>query len=236
MTAAEPSDKTSFRDVKAEILRRIGTNDWGPGTLLPGEVDLAAEFGCARATVNRAMRELTEEGILERRRKAGTRVRASPRREARFAIPVVRDEIEAQGAAYRYSLIEREIRNAPGWLRARMGLAAGARVLHLTCQHFADAAPFQFEDRWISLDALPLARGADFTRTGPTEWLIATAPYSEVEISFLAAIADADLAGHLGLDPGAPVFTVERTSWWQGRAITHVRLAFGPGYRMTTRY
>ena len=66
-----PAEKVSFRDVKAEILRRITQQEWVPGALLPGEVDLAAEFAVARATVNRAMRELTEEGLLERANSVG---------------------------------------------------------------------------------------------------------------------------------------------------------------------
>ena len=54
-------------------------------------------YGAARATVSRAMRELADDGIVERRRKTGTRVRLSPIRQARFGIPVVKTEIEEAG-------------------------------------------------------------------------------------------------------------------------------------------
>ena len=59
--------KMGFREIKGEILRRIQHREWPPGALVPGEVELAEEFGCARATVNRAMRELVEEGMIERK-------------------------------------------------------------------------------------------------------------------------------------------------------------------------
>jgi GntR family histidine utilization transcriptional repressor len=226
----------SFRAVKAAILARIGGGDWGPGTLLPGEVELAAAFGCARATVNRALTELADEGIVDRRKRAGTRVRLSPRREARLAIPIARDEVTAAGAAYGYRLDRREVAGAPAWVAARMGLPAGAPVLHLVACHLADGRPWQAEDRWISLDVLPLAKTADFARTAPTEWLVATLPYSEVEVAFLAAEAEAETATLLSVALGAAVFRIERTTWWQERSVTHVRLSFAPGYRMTTRY
>ncbi|WP_284164325.1 GntR family transcriptional regulator [Frigidibacter sp. SD6-1] len=229
-------EKTTFRDVKAELLRRITAQLWAPGALVPGEVDLATEFGVARATVNRAMRELTEEGLLERRRKAGTRVRPSPLRAARFEIPLVRAEIEAGGRAYGYRLIGRAVMAAPGWLAARLSLAPGTRVVHLTCLHSADGAPYQFEDRWISLAALPGAGAEGFETIGPNEWLIRAVPFSEVEISFLATAAAGEVAAALGYGEGEPVFTAERTTWWQGQAITHVRLSFARGHRMTTRY
>ena len=52
----------------------IQSGIWKQGCLITVEAALAKEFGCARATVNRVLRELAQEGILERRRKAGTRV------------------------------------------------------------------------------------------------------------------------------------------------------------------
>ncbi len=228
--------KTTFRDVKEDIRRRIVAGDWAPGHLVPNEVDLAREFDCARATVNRAMRELAEEGLVERKRKAGTRVRMSPVRHAKFNIPLVRQEIETRGLAYRYALISRDIAATPDWLRARLSLAGDSRVLHLACMHLGDGSPYQFEDRWINLAALPEAADADFSQTGPNEWLIATVPYSDAEIAFSATSADPDLARHLGCAPGDALFLTERSTWWQAQAITYVRLYFQRGHRMTTRY
>ena len=228
--------RTSYHAVKADLRGKITQGQWALGALLPGEVALARGYGCARATVNRAMRELAEEGLVERRRKAGTRVRASPRRRARLDVPLVRQEVEEQGAAYGYALLGREVVTAPGpWLRARLGLGPGEEALRLRCLHRADGAPYQHEDRWISLAALPAAREADFSAVGPNEWLVATVPFSQVEIAFLAAPASAPLARHLGCAPGAALFAVERTTWWEGRALTHVHLHHRPGHRVTTR-
>jgi len=226
----------TYREIKADILGRITRGEWKPGSTIPGETELAAAYGSARATVNRAMRELADEGILERRRKAGTRVRLSPLREARFAIPPVREEIEGRGAAYRYALIESEVLPAPDWLRARLGLPPGAAVRHVACLHLADGAPYQHEDRWISLALLPQAGPADFTAAGPTEWLIAQIPFSEVEIAIAAAAADPTLAARLGCAPGEPLLVIERATRWNGAPVTFVRLAHRPGHRMTTRY
>ncbi len=228
--------KTTYRDVKADILAKITLGDWEPGSLIPNEIDLAETYGCARATVNRAMRELADEGIIERRRKAGTRVRMTPVRHARFAIPIVRDEIEGQNAAYRYALVKETALQAPDWLRARLSLGGDAKVLHLVCMHYSNGVPYQHEDRWINLAALPHAKDADFSVTGPNEWLVATIPYSNAEISFSASLADQDLSEYLDCTKGEPLFTIERSTWWEGKAITFVRLFFRPGYRMTTQY
>ena len=230
------AETTTFREVMAEIIQRITEGPWGPGTLLPGEVELAEEFGVSRTTMNRALREVSEQGFLDRKRKAGTRVRMAPIRQARFEMPVVRAEIEKTGAVYGYRLVSREVIAAPDWLRARMRLKARARVMHLICLHYADGVAFQLEDRWINASALPQAVDQDFAVVGPNEWLVATVPFSEVEISFLAVAADAGMVAHLDHSPGDPVFCVERATWWQNAAVTLVTLAHRQGYRMTTRY
>lgn len=228
--------KTDFRNVKETIRKRIVSGNWAAGDLIPNEVDLAAEFKCARATVNRAVRELAEEGLVERKRKAGTRVLASPVRKAQFEIPIVRKEIEALGRVYRYVLVQSELIIAPDWLRARMNLGNDARALHLNCIHFADDIPYQFEDRWINLEALPQAEHADFSEVGPNEWLVKAVPFSDAEISFSATSADHLLAQSLGCAVGDPLFMTERSTWWQGDALTYVRLIFQRGHKMTTRF
>ena len=109
----------------------------GPqGALVPGEIELAEEFHCARATMNRAMRELADDGIIDRKRKSGTRVKVSPTRQAKFVIPLIRKEIEDTGSSYRYTLVQRQKRRAPVWLQGRLGLSPQSNVLHLHCMHF----------------------------------------------------------------------------------------------------
>lgn len=225
----------SFRDIKSDVLARLAGGTWGPGETLPTEAELSASYGCARATVNRALRELAEEGYLERKRRSGTRVRRAPERQARVAIPQPRDEVEGQGARYAHQLLSRAEQPAPAWLATRLGLGPAAPMLHLVCLHRADGAPFQHEERWISLAALPSAGGVDFARQAPGEWLVATMPYSEVEVGFSAVAATAGQAAALRCSKGDPLFQVDRATWFGGRPVTFVRLCYHRGYRMATR-
>lgn len=226
--------RNSFRDIKAELERRISRRVWEPGATMPGEEALAAEFGAARATVNRALQELARSGLIERKRKSGTRVALHPVREARFAIPLVRAEIEASGAAYEYRLIERREEEAPDRLRDRLGLADRARVIHVRCLHLADARAYQYEDRWINLAAVPAAAGEPFETASPNEWLVANAPFSRAQFAFGAGIASFEEAEALQLAASDAVFLAERTTWIAERAITFVRMVHPSSHRVVT--
>ncbi|GAA6161800.1 GntR family transcriptional regulator [Ruegeria sp. HU-ET01832] len=232
----QTSETTSYKDIKRTVLSRIRSGDWGPDSLLPNEQDLAAEFSCTRTTVNRALRELADEGYLERRRKAGTRVLSAPQRQARFSIPMVRDEVEALGGVYRYALVSSAREKAPDWLAARLELHTGQPVMHVRCMHFSGNTPFQYEDRWIVVDSVPQVMQADFSQIGPNEWLIQTVPFTNVELTFLASRADTTVAGFLDVPEGEPVFTGERITWLEGQPVTFAKMYFAAGYRMTTQF
>lgn len=137
---------------------------------------------------------------------------------------------------YRYVLVKHEVLCAPDWLRARLNLEPESRILHLECMHYADSAPFQFEDRWINIAAVPQVEHADFKDVGPNEWLLEQIPFTDVELSFTACAADPDLAQFLSVLAGEPVFTAERTTWLNDAPVTFARMSFGRGYRMTTRF
>jgi GntR family histidine utilization transcriptional repressor len=226
----------SYQRIKADLLDKIVRGQWKPGSLIPSEAELAEAYGSARATVNRAMRELAEEGIVERKRKSGSRVLLAPRRQARFDIPLIRREIEDLGAVYRYALVGSEVMEAPAWLRARLGLEGDGAVLHLECMHYADGTPYQHEDRWINLALLPQARHADFASLGPNEWLIAQIPFTEAEINISAQEANPAIAQHLSCQPADPLLQIERSTRWGGVPVTFVRLSFRRGHQLTTRY
>lgn len=225
-----------FQDVRDEVLNRIQTRIWPQGSLLPTELELAAEFGCARATVNRALRELADQGIVTRKRKGGTRVVTTPVKQARLPIAVVRQTIEDMNAEYRYALVSRTLIDCPAWLQAKLGLPEGTQILHLRCMHHADNRPFQYEERWINTAAVPHVMNEDFLTTGPNEWLLAEVPFSNAEIAFSAVPATGPLQDFLSVPPGTPLFQLERTTWFRKTPVTFVRMTFHQGYQMRTTY
>lgn len=224
----------SWQAVQAEVLRRIHSRQWKPGEAIPNEAELSVEFGCARATVNRALRSLADAGLLDRRRRSGTRVALHPVRKATLDIPVIRREIEGKGLGYRYSLLSRRLAEPPVEVRARLQVRAGRELLHLRALHLADGRPYVLEDRWIDPEMVPEALEVDFETLSPNEWLVANVPFEGGDIAFSAMTAGAEEAAILACRTGEGLFVIDRSTRTGGTAITAVRLIFMPGYQMQT--
>ena len=227
-------EKPTWQSIQREISRRIAERIWQPGKQIPNEVDLAAEFGCARATVNRAMRELANAGLLERRRKAGTRVALNPVRKATLEISITRLEVERRGAQYRHVVLRQTSEAPPLLISSQMGLSKSATLLHIKTLHLADNQPFMYEDRWVNPKAVPEIADTDLNQISVNEWLVQNAPFSEGDISFSAVNAGEPEAEHLAISAGSAIFTIERMTKIDSTAITLVKLYYMPGFQMHT--
>jgi len=223
-----------WEGVRDEVLRRIRARDWPPGAVIPGEEALAVEFGVARATVNRALQALAEAGLLERRRKAGTRVALLPVRKATLDISIIRQEVEARGEPYAHCVLAARMEGIPLAAALRMGVPAGVSMLFLETLHLAGGRPFAHEVRWLNPGVLPGRVVPDFAGMSANEWLVQNVAYATGDIAFSAEAATVGEAAALGISAGEPVFVTERVTWTAEAPITFVRLLHGPGYRLRT--
>ncbi len=226
--------RITWQSLHAEVSRRISDGLWKPGDLIPGEVDLAAEFGCARATVNRALRQLAQEGFLDRRRKAGTRVALHPVRKATLDISITRREVEQSGQVYSHKTLRRKQKSAPKHIQNIMGETQAA-PLYLTTLHQAGKKPFMYETRWVNTDMVPNVLDADLTQISANEWLVENALFSKGEITFSAANASDAEAKILNVATGTAIFIIDRVTWNGPNVVTIVRLAYTPSFQMSTK-
>ncbi len=224
----------TWQSVQKEVLRRIHAREWKPGDLIPNEAELAKEFRCARPTVNRALRSLAEGGLLERRRKAGTRVAVQPVAKATLNIAVIRHEVEDRGARYGYQLALREVRVAPTHISAALSVGVQERLLHVMALHLSNDTPYALEDRWINTIHVPSAIEQDFRSISANEWLLQSVPYTRGEIAFAARPATAENAKHLNCPENSALLAVNRLTWDHDQSVTAVQVLFAPGHQMRT--
>ncbi|MGV6849815.1 MAG: GntR family transcriptional regulator [Marinibacterium sp.] len=228
-------DKLTWRDVRAVVHDSILKGRYGPGDRLPRDADIAQELNCARSTVQRAMQDLSDNGLVERRRKGGTRVCVDPVTRATVDIPITRREVEQKGGCYGYQLIRCVEEPAPRSVLGACEFAQSRTMLHVEALHLSDGLPYILEDRWICLETSPEIRSVDLARQSANEWLVVNKPYTRVDLRFYAVSADANAANGLETNVGSALFVMERTTWIDAAPITTVKALTAPGYQLLTR-
>ena len=231
------NEGTLHQRIRSEIEDLIRSGVWAPGRKVPSEAELMAQFGCSRMTVNKAMSALAAEGLIVRRRRAGSFV-ARPRVHSTVLdIPDIQAEILARGETYRFDLLEQKRRKAKAGDVEEKALAAGVDLLALRGLHVAGGRPFALEDRLISLSAVPEAATTDFAAEPPGAWLLHHVPWTEAENRISAVGAGVVVAELLALDAGTALLAVERRTWRAGEPVTWVRQLFpGEAYDLVARF
>lgn len=226
---------SGWEDVRAEALRRIRSHEWGAGALIPSEEQLARELSCARTTVNRALRSLAEEGLLLRRRRAGTIVAELPQRAAKLNISLIAEEIRARGATPSHLCLTHEARPLPSAIATALALPTDAPLVYVETLHRADERPFAFETRWINPASVPAVHDADFAQMSANEWLLRHAPFSHGTLDYSARPAGPEAGPQLGCDALTPTLTLDRITHGPDTAITWVRMVYAPDYHLTIK-
>lgn len=222
----------TWQSIQSRIRRNITDGTWAPGQLIPAETDLAVQFGCARSTVNRALRELALTGVVDRKRKAGTRVAMQRARKVTAEIAVIRSQVEAKGQAYRFTLLANKTEAPPAVVREAMKLARVKQLLHVRSVHYADDAPYIYEDRWINTRVIPDIKNIDLQHNSVNEWLVQNIPFTRGEFVVQAVAANRSVARALGLKPGDAILKTRRITWLDAQSVTLVSLYYATGHQL----
>ena len=238
-TTAEKSATPSalYQQVKDFIARKIADGSWKPGDRVPSEAELVAEFGIARMTVNRALRELADQGRIVRVAGVGSFVAQEKPQSTLLQIANIADEIRQRGHDYRCDLISLARIAAPLEVAAALDLRTGESVYSVVCVHFEDDVPVQFEDRFVNPRMAPDFIHEDFEDGTPSEYLVKHVPFDQIEHVVDAVLPTAEQAAHLQMPANQPCLLLTRRTWSAGVPVTLVRcLHPGQRYRLGSRF
>jgi GntR family histidine utilization transcriptional repressor len=226
-----------YARVKLHLKDALAAGRWPPGAQMPSEADLVAQFGVSRMTVNRALRELQSEGLVQRVQGLGTFAAPLHRVAGALQLRDLHEEMAERGQVHSAEVHLQRQEPAPAALAERLGLTPGAAVFHTLIVHRCNGQPLQCEDRYVNPAAAPDYLAQDFTRTTPTHHLLTVAPLWEAQYTVEAGRPTAQEARLLGIAADAPCLIVVRRSESRGQAITLARLVHpGALYALTGSY
>lgn len=202
-----------LRDV---LTRRIADGAWPPGEALPAENTLASAYGVSVGTMRKAMQQLVDEGLLERRHGAGTYVRRaqfdkSLFRFFRHAGDSVGDGIPAS------RILRRETTTAAETPEATLGLPPDAPVIRMQRLRLWGDEPFLAEDIVLPLERFRAFLDIPVEELGPLLYPVYERQCGQVvaraEELLTVGEADAVVARLLRCRPGTPMVSIERTAF-----------------------
>ncbi len=202
-----------------------------PGALLGNEIDLAARLGLSRPTVRQAIQSLVDKGLMVRRRGVGTQVVHSKVRRP-LELSSLYDDLEAAGQRPATGVLRNTVEPATAEVAAALGVAEGGEVHLVERLRSAHGEPVALLRNHLPLGLLPL----------PTEELEATGLYRLMRAAGItlhsarqsvgARAADEGQARVLGEPVGAPLLTMERTTYDDGGRVVE----FGSHVYRADRY
>jgi len=226
-----------YQKVKDSILERITAGALQPGARIPSEHEIVAAQGVSRMTVNRALRELTDAGILVRVQGVGTFVADRKPQSALVEIKSIADEIAARGGRHEAEIRVLRAELAPVALAELLGILDGSRVFHSVIVHRENGVPIQLEDRYVNPAVALDYLSQDFTRVTPSEYLLSIAALTEIEHVIEAMHPDRALCRLLKIEAGEPCLVLRRRTW-SGVHVATVARFIHPGsrYRLGSRF
>jgi GntR family histidine utilization transcriptional repressor len=234
---ADTAVRAPYAKVKAYLKQGLSSGRWPPETLMPSESELVSQFGVSRMTVTRALRELQNEGMVNRVQGLGTYAAHLAPVSSTLTIRDLHEEIVTRGHRHHAVVHLAREEHCSASLAARFGLSPGDPVFHTLIVHHENELPLQCEDRFVNPACAPDYLQADFTRITPTHYLLKTAPLWEAQYAIEAGKPTAQEARLLGIDSADPCLIVIRRTVNQAVPITLVRLVHpGSRYRIEGQF
>ncbi len=221
-----------YQQVKEYIICRIESGELQTGMKIESENSLVEILGVSRMTVNRALRELTDEGKLRRTQGAGTFVASQKPQSALLEVQSIAQEIRSRGGVYSCDIKLLSEEKAKPSLALSMEIQPYSSVYHSIIVHLDNEVVIQLADRYVNPAIAPDYLAQDFSKVSPNEYLLSLWPISEVEHVVEAVIPDGWVRELLEINEIEPCLVLHRKTWVKKNVATKSSFYY-PGSRYT---
>ncbi|NVC93219.1 histidine utilization repressor [Vibrio natriegens] len=227
-----------YMQIKQFILDKIETGEWMTGQRIATEFELTEQFEVSRMTVNKAIRDLVNEGRLQRRPRLGTFV-CDPVEKSESPLLDIRNiaaEVRDRGREYRSKVLKQVAIKADATIATKLGVMLGTTVFYSEIIHYEDSTPIQLELRWVNSQYAPSYLEQDFTHITPNQFLSDNCPLSAIEHTVEAIVPDNRIKLDLNMSSNEPCLLLNRRTWSQDKLVS-TALLYHPGnkYKLSSK-
>lgn len=209
-----------YQKIKEHILENIATGHWEPNLKLPSENEISATLNISRMTVNRAFKELTEEGYLFREKGAGTFVASPVQLTPFFELFPISQEIAIEGRQFSSEIIEMKIIEDQNEIARYFDDISQKRVFYSEILYFNEGTPVQYEKRYVLEAFAPKYLKERFIQDCSTTYLQKLSATLSQKHTLEAIIPSVDLCNILDIEENIACFKVSEKLQIQNKIIS----------------
>lgn len=234
----QTNNKLRYMEIYSDIKERIASENYGAGSLLPTEGELTQLYSASRTTIRRAIALLQEDGLVKSVQGKGTEV-ISPKKWSRpypfqefrnfnhitdfRGAPLVEGEIITQEALV--DVVPAEIKIA-----GVLSVAIGSEVYRIQRMKSLNDMVFAYVTSYVPC---PLTPGLEqhsgkffiLYRCLLENYGLTVTKVEETISSSGSGFLESRL---LGVAPGSPLLTFQRTAYWEGGIMEYSESSFRP--------
>ena len=232
MTVNHRNGTPAYKRIQSEIRDRIASAILKPGDAVASERELAKAHKVSLMTARHALAGLEHEGIVERRRGAGTFV-AVPKIHFNKLMSYT-EQMSSRGLVPRTRVLVAKVIEHEQEIAARLGLPAASQVLKIQRLRLTGEEPFALETCYLPASDFPDLASAPLGRSSLFAILehdyATKLAYADEEVD--ATTADAEIAEMLSVPRGASVLRIRQIIYSvQGKATI-----YGIGFYRSERH
>lgn len=206
-----------YFQLKEQIKQQIMGGEYKEGDLIPSEREFSDRFDLSSTTIRRALNDLVQENLLERKAGKGTFVRLNKvRRDLRKVLGFTQNMLQ-MGLTPSTEVISKKREPAGDFVVTSLGLEQDAPICRLERLRLADGEPMMFETRYIRLDLFPGILEEDLSGS---LWQVFERVYQQKPVRHSQRIRiakiGAETAALLGIQKGVPVFLITGVTYTEG--------------------
>jgi GntR family transcriptional regulator len=225
--------------VEEALVKSMAPGLLSPGSRLPPEDDLVERFAVSRTTIRTAIQSLVARGLVEIRRGKGTFVTQPAITQELTELTGFVEDTQVLGREASARVVDRRLVAASETVARPLSLQRGAAVARIQRVRLGCGIPLSFDETYLPQE-LGEKIMADDLENQPIFSLLEqkySTPLIEAEYRLAAVASHGTVARALGIEPGSPIFLIERTTFSRShRPVDYERLYYrGDHIRFVTR-
>ncbi len=222
--------KPLYKQVKDYVVDKIRTNEWPPYFQIPSEHTFVRNMQISRMTIHRALRELTQDGYLERIQGVGTFVAEKQLEKPAFELKDIDILIRERGNVYKCDVHFLQSEPVSSEYASELNVNEGDTVYRSYAVHRENGIPVMLEDRYVNPDLSSDYLSIDFSQQTADRYFQSCHQKLRHDHHLQAVMSTVEAHHFLELEQPTPCIEISRKTW-NGSGILSAARYLYPGHR-----